>query len=138
MADLSEFEPVTVGRRVYVPLLVLDVDGRRTEFRVPDKTLPPRNSRAVKPYACQECAALVIDPAAHNIAHDGPSCRACGCTEDNACVVDGQPCWWVEPDLCSACAGMQPASEPQVVDLVAALRASVEAAKQRREEAGRG
>ena len=63
MADLSEFEPVTVGRRVYVPLLVLDVDGRRAELRVPDPTRPPRNSRAVKPYACQECAAMVIDPA---------------------------------------------------------------------------
>ena len=33
-----------------------------------------------------------------------PSCRACGCT-DGACCVDagGQPCWWVEEDLCSAC-----------------------------------
>ncbi len=57
---------------------------------------------------------------------NGPSCRACGCTEDNACVVDGQPCWWAEPDLCSACAGMRPVRETETVDLVAALRASVE------------
>ncbi len=27
-------------------------------------------------------------------------CRKCGCTEDNACPG---PCYWVEPDLCSAC-----------------------------------
>ena len=31
-------------------------------------------------------------------------CRLCGCTEDRACVVAGEPCHWVEPDLCSACA----------------------------------
>lgn len=33
-------------------------------------------------------------------------CRECGCTEDEACVDDvtGDPCFWVEPDLCSACA----------------------------------
>ncbi|MDD3491929.1 MAG: hypothetical protein PHZ19_00335 [Candidatus Thermoplasmatota archaeon] len=31
-------------------------------------------------------------------------CRVCGCTEDNACVTDDGPCYWVEEDLCSACA----------------------------------
>jgi hypothetical protein len=35
----------------------------------------------------------------------GRACRQCGCTEWNACVTDGVPCHWVEPDLCSACAG---------------------------------
>lgn len=28
------------------------------------------------------------------------ACRICGCTETNACPGG---CWWVEPDLCSAC-----------------------------------
>jgi ParB/RepB/Spo0J family partition protein len=34
-------------------------------------------------------------------------CRKCGCTDSNACEDpgDGLPCSWVEPDLCSACAG---------------------------------
>lgn len=35
-----------------------------------------------------------------------PACRVCGCTEldCSGCVErTGQPCWWVEPDLCSAC-----------------------------------
>ena len=38
------------------------------------------------------------------------TCRQCGCTEDDACIVDGRidgqhdGCHWVEPDLCSACA----------------------------------
>jgi len=29
-----------------------------------------------------------------------PRCRVCGCTQRRAC--DGG-CWWIEPDLCSAC-----------------------------------
>lgn len=32
------------------------------------------------------------------------ACRICGCTDDNACLVDNIPCHWVEADLCSACA----------------------------------
>lgn len=38
----------------------------------------------------------------------GAMCRVCGCTDDDCsgCVErTGQPCWWVEPGLCSACAG---------------------------------
>lgn len=36
-------------------------------------------------------------------------CQSCGCTEDDACVVQQEDftgmCWWEEDDLCSACAG---------------------------------
>lgn len=32
------------------------------------------------------------------------ACRACGCTDAAACITDAGPCWWVEGDLCSACA----------------------------------
>lgn len=28
------------------------------------------------------------------------TCRTCGCTDDAACWPT---CWWVAPDLCSAC-----------------------------------
>ena len=34
------------------------------------------------------------------------SCRVCGCTDldCSGCVQrTGMPCWWIEPDLCSAC-----------------------------------
>jgi hypothetical protein len=33
------------------------------------------------------------------------ACRACGCTDWNACVTGGIPCHWAQPggDLCSAC-----------------------------------
>ena len=34
-------------------------------------------------------------------------CRVCGCTE--TCACEGG-CWWVEPDLCSAC--QPPGREP--------------------------
>ena len=32
-------------------------------------------------------------------------CRGCGCWDWNACLHgDGEPCGWVEEDLCSVCA----------------------------------
>jgi len=34
-------------------------------------------------------------------------CRICGCTDDDCrqCIEKtGAPCFWIEPDLCSACA----------------------------------
>ena len=34
-------------------------------------------------------------------------CRVCGCTDERACVTPAGPCHWVEPDLCSACAGAE-------------------------------
>jgi hypothetical protein len=40
------------------------------------------------------------------------ACRTCGCTDNNACMTDDGPCWWVEPDLCSACVVQHPASNP--------------------------
>jgi len=36
------------------------------------------------------------------------TCRICGCTDEIACETPDGPCHWVEPDLCSACAGLQP------------------------------
>lgn len=30
-------------------------------------------------------------------------CRLCGCTDEHACEVNGQPCVWVKENLCSAC-----------------------------------
>lgn len=33
-----------------------------------------------------------------------PECRVCGCTQQRACLTADGRCYWVEPDLCSACA----------------------------------
>jgi hypothetical protein len=43
-------------------------------------------------------------------------CRICGCTDDDCrgCIEKtGEPCYWVEYDLCSACAGALPVSKIQ-------------------------
>ena len=34
-------------------------------------------------------------------------CRRCGCTETTPCMTTDGPCYWVEPDLCSACASVE-------------------------------
>jgi hypothetical protein len=43
-------------------------------------------------------------------------CRVCGCTDDDCrgCIEKtGEPCRWVEEDLCSACVGVEkPAKKP--------------------------
>lgn len=146
---MATFENLTLSGRLYVPLLVLDGQQRICEVRVPDTTRPPRNSRTVQPYICTDCNAITVDPADHQVQHDGPTCRVCGCTNDRACdlgVQDGgnwtelATCHWVERDLCSnpECVAAASRDEAAVVDLVAALRQSIEAAKARREEQGRG
>lgn len=35
-----------------------------------------------------------------------PCCERCGCTEERACVTNGQPCAWASraPFICTACA----------------------------------
>lgn len=40
---------------------------------------------------------------AADVAAGLPACRVCGCTENAGC---DPPCWWIEPDLCSNCAGV--------------------------------
>ena len=38
------------------------------------------------------------------VAHDEDEiCRECGCTQNNACVRQGETCGWAEPGLCTAC-----------------------------------
>jgi hypothetical protein len=47
------------------------------------------------------------------LVEDGGACRECGCTDDDACWP---PCFWVEPDLCSRCAGVDYAGVEKVSD----------------------
>lgn len=45
-------------------------------------------------------------PGSHSAAHVEGRCRVCGCTDTDCrrCIAKtGEPCFWVEPDLCSAC-----------------------------------
>ena len=100
MTDLAKFDDLVVGARTYIPLLRLDADGRKVEWKV--RVAPGQSRyRVVQPYLCGDCAALTVDPQMHNEQHDGPACEVCGCSTDNACLGG---CWWVEDRLCSACA----------------------------------
>jgi len=42
------------------------------------------------------------------------SCVHCGCTDTNACIdaTTGNPCYWVAPRMCSACAGRDDVEDP--------------------------
>lgn len=51
--------------------------------------------------------ALSNPPSIYEQDNEEPTCRICGCTEDDCseCIeVTGHPCHWSEPDLCSRCA----------------------------------
>lgn len=74
--------------------VIVDIVGamaRATVARI--DAVPPATSR----YKCEE----VITDA-------GRRCRFCGCTQNHACVNDLGPCWWILPDVCSACAEKLP------------------------------
>lgn len=44
-----------------------------------------------------------IDEVVKVVRRISQTCRICGCTDDHACEGG---CWWVEPGLCSRCAGV--------------------------------
>jgi len=53
------------------------------------------SANTVTAMTCFWCEAEILPP--------GPGvCRVCGCTDEHGCP---EGCWWVEPDLCSSCAG---------------------------------
>ena len=77
------------------------------DFKRPflSRTLPPRATfgeaqAELDRFARQKGLALV---------NEEPACRVCGCTYARACVCEetGEPCHWVEADLCSACVGKE-------------------------------
>ncbi len=57
-----------------------------------------------------------------NVTFDTAVCRVCGCHDFDACVEEDsdRACWWVEPDLCSACAAEMAAKlDPAMAGLYA-------------------
>ena len=44
-------------------------------------------------------------------------CEGCGCSQSRPCMDDetGEPCFWVEPGLCSACAPEEAPVDPSPV-----------------------
>lgn len=84
-------------------------------LRHPDNTGPtvPLVHGIVAEMTEQLCAVAGATPQVRRLISTGimkpgvqRRCRACGCTDDNCsqCVLKtGEPCFWIEPDLCSAC-----------------------------------
>lgn len=74
-------------------------------------------------------------PAPQTARHGVRTCRVCGCTDDDCrqCIEKtGEPCYWVEPDLCSACrsprnAGMGEAPGYWMYETSGALRPAIAA-----------
>ncbi|UJF29868.1 hypothetical protein L0B70_00300 [Kaistella sp. 97-N-M2] len=53
---------------------------------------------------------LVLDSELKRRSEQVQICRVCGCTDcDCAQCIEktGEPCYWVEPDLCSACVAVE-------------------------------
>ena len=46
---------------------------------------------------------MTIRPRFHRTLPRPPVCRDCGCDDTHPCTTTTGPCYWVEPDLCSAC-----------------------------------
>jgi len=36
-----------------------------------------------------------------------PRCDTCGCSDHDACGINGVPCTWIEENLCSTCASLE-------------------------------
>lgn len=55
-------------------------------------------------------------------------CRVCGCEDLNACWDErsGTPCFWVEEDLCSACATTVSAEEMELAKRMGLFYAAIE------------
>ncbi len=55
-------------------------------------------------HTCTECGYIIME--SEWDVGSKRSCRVCGCTDDDCsgCVErTGEPCYWIEDDLCSAC-----------------------------------
>ncbi len=74
-------------------------------------TVPGGGPAAIASHAAEMLVDAISGP-------EPRTCRVCGCTDDDCsdCIERvGQPCFWVEPDLCSACI-----NEPTVIDYIRA------------------
>ena len=78
---------------------------------VPVDATPQGEEPTVPVYLAMSCPMGFAPERLEEIGENGETepqkCRVCGCTDDDCsgCIErTGQPCYWAEPDLCSACA----------------------------------
>lgn len=101
-------------RGLYGKFRVRRTDGRDgpgqkhdgCDYFVLDLTHDPHAMSAIRAYAaaCRGDYPLLAADLVQKCG--GRTCRVCGCTDDNCkgCIErTGEPCQWVEEDLCSAC-----------------------------------
>lgn len=92
--------------------------GKRQEIRCHTEAEAKALFRELEDAAGCLCQYVHADvPAATTMAHvETPRhCRVCGCTDVDCseCIErTGQPCHWIEDDLCSACAGKEEGAKP--------------------------
>lgn len=55
------------------------------------------------------------DMSKHRERGSGQQCRVCGCTDSHACATPSGQCYWVEWDLCSACAAKEEGEDLEAV-----------------------
>lgn len=82
------------------------VDGERST-RVLLRELQQVGDMGKRPVRAFDLRANETDPRSMAIIKEvKPACERCGCTEDRACVTNGQPCAWASraPFICTACA----------------------------------
>lgn len=80
-----------------------DLNGRPLSSTVtcPECSYKIKTLADEPPSECPGCGHSFTDP-------EERTCRVCGCTDDDCsqCIEKtGEPCTWIEPDLCSACEG---------------------------------
>jgi hypothetical protein len=90
--------------------VVQDLDDRfKTFVRGRDGVEYPFRSRLLPPREFFHQAQADLDrfavAKALALTAEEQACRICGCTNGRACLSDetGEPCHWVEEDLCSEC-----------------------------------
>lgn len=94
------------GRLRAVPHATLSIEAKKTTMQTVANPIPVEKPKSKKKKAEKK----IVD---ENIQR----CRVCGCTEDNCkqCIEKtGSPCYWVEEDLCSACA-LKPEEKSQPI-----------------------
>lgn len=86
-----------VGDIVTVPTAYGSSEARVSKINMKPSEIDVRFEDRVKTITCKPEPL----PAHNGNAMPVQKCRVCGCTDFNACPGG---CWWVEADLCSACA----------------------------------
>ena len=91
----------------HVSLIPGQMQIRKHLQAVKEQCLPAENADRGYEEGVRDALLWVLNggdpPSGYHVAR----CRECGCTESNCahCIKrTGQPCTWVEEDLCSACA----------------------------------